>query len=69
MVEAGLVHLFTLHLPEMVGVGCFSPVVFLPSDWVVAKTLDQVGLGKGVHTVQAGAVGVAVDAVLALCGW
>ena len=40
----------------------FPPALFLPSDWVVAKTLDQVGLGEGVHTVR-----VAVDAVLALC--
>ena len=62
MVEAGLIHLLALHLPEMGGVRYFSPALFLPSDWVVAKTLDQVGLGEGVHTVR-----VAVDAVLALC--
>ena len=69
MVDSSLVHFFTLHLPEMVGVRCFPPAVFLSPDRVVAKTLDQVGLGEGMHTVQTRAVWVAVDAMLALCGW
>ena len=42
------------------------PVVFIPSDWIAAEPLEEVGLGKGVHAVQAGAVRVAAGAVLPL---